>query len=95
MLWLRTAGVPPAKLGIWALEGVFLIELGEMAAILQVLSAWVLQGGCDCLNWKLEASGKFTTKATFLHIKRSPSLTFLLVSLVWKLKIPHKFKFFL
>lgn len=74
-------------------RSVFDRELGDVVAILEVLNSWVPQGGSDCLKWKLDSSGKFTTKATFLNITKRTSYP--LVNLVWKLKIPKNVKFFL
>lgn len=43
--------------------------MGDFVALLEVLNAWTPVDGHDRLNWKLDSSGKFTTKSTYTHDK--------------------------
>ena len=81
------------ELGPWNVLG---RAFGNVTAILEILHSWVPQCGCDDLLWKIDASGNFTTKSTFLNLtKRNPLKVFPLVHSIWKIKIQKKVKLFL
>ncbi|KAA0059476.1 Transposon TX1 uncharacterized [Cucumis melo var. makuwa] len=68
---------------------VFDREIGNYIALAQLLTGWVVNRARDSLRSKLEASGQFSTKSTFLKLtKRATKVNLPVVNLIWKPKIP-------
>jgi hypothetical protein len=48
----------------------------------------------DRVSWRLESSGKFSTRSLYLALCNDPTLTLPVTNLIWKPKLPLKNKIF-
>ena len=60
-------------------------EIGNFIALAQLLTDWVVNRTKDSLQWRLEASGQFSPKFTFLKLTMGATkVTLPSVNLIWK-----------
>lgn len=83
MLLLLIAGVPSHSWNLGLRKNVSDSECDNVAAVLEILHSWAPTGDRDSVSWKLNASGNFTTKSTFLNLtKRSPTIASPMVCII-------------